>query len=99
MPYNFTNFTNANTTLEQVIEIDQNFTGGVFSLLIIAALFIVLFVRFLPYSPFQAFAGASFISSILSALFWIAGFVDLIAMIVTLIMTVSGIVLMIFLDK
>ena len=93
MTYNFTDFLNANSTFEQVIEIDTSLTGGLLSLLVIVSLFTILFVKMLPYGPRQAFATSSFISAIISALFWISGFADILPMIITLVMTITGIIL------
>lgn len=98
MVYNFTNLTNANSTLEQIIEIDKHFTGGFFSILIILSFFVILLVKMLPYGARQSFATASFISSVISALLWISGFTNILPMIITLIMTIIGIFLIFFFE-
>lgn len=95
--YNLTNLTLANTTLEQLKTVDRELTGGWFSILLIIALFVIIFINLSFYNSSSAFLVAGFFTNIVAGLFWLAGLVPIHVFIVTLILPFAGIILIFWL--
>ena len=75
--YNFTNITNKNTTLELIQSVNYELTGGMFSLLIIIALGIIIFMSTQNQGIGESFILTNFILSIVAGLFWVTGLLSL----------------------
>lgn len=96
MTYNTTNITDANNIYGAFQGINQ-ITDGLFSILIMGALFLILFIVFSDRGePKNIFIVASFITSIVSVLFWALGFIGVNILFYPLIMLMASIVVKLF---
>ena len=93
---NFSNFTAANSTVQYIQAVNTDLTGGWFGILIVIALFTVLFIRLMYYNIAAAFLAAGFITATLSTLLWMVGIVPLFVLIITLILPMIGMFLVKF---
>jgi len=89
--YNLTNITWANSTLEQLQAINVDLTGGFFAMLLVFALFIIIFINLSFYNISAAFMVASFFATVISGLMWLAGFVPLLIFVMAIILTVISV--------
>ncbi len=87
--YNISNISAANNTVQILQAVDKDLTGGVFSIFVVMIIFIVLIMQFSKDSdPQGAILAASFLTTIISIMFFAGGFVPLIAVIYMIIITV-----------
>ena len=93
---NFTNITMANSTLQQLQAIHLDITGGWFAILLCISLFIIIFISMSFYEVGGAFLIASFFTTMIAGLFWMAGFVPTIVFVSATIFMAIGVVLVTF---
>ena len=97
--YNFTNIVLANTTLEQFAAVNTDLTGGLYTILILVALFVIMMINLSYMSLSGSFLTSSFMCAVIGSLFWIAGLVPLYVMIVLLILPVIGVFLVMIVEE
>lgn len=97
--YNLTNITAANSTVGIIQSINIDLTGGSFSFMLIITLFAILFVYNSKERGAEgAFLAASFLTSIMTGLLFLAGVVGFSILITVIIVTVIATILAIFMD-
>lgn len=87
---NFTNITNANSTLQMLQQVNVDLTGGVFIMLLVIALFAIMLINFIYYNVSAAFLVAAVFTNLVSGMLWMAGMVPFTIFIVTLVLTPIG---------
>lgn len=95
--YNFTNITNANSTLDIIQAINTDFTGGLFIILMLVALFVIILTNLSYHNLGAAFVVAGFVTSTLTGLLWMAELVPMFALIIAMILPAVGIMMVFFL--
>ena len=70
--YNFTNITAANSTLEMLRAANADIFDGWFTILLLVALFIIIFVNTSFYGSKESMLATSFIVGLLSWFMWFA---------------------------
>lgn len=96
MVYNMSNVTNANSTLEIITAVSSDLTGGIFIILMIVALFVIIFVNLSYYHVSSSLAVASYLTAIIGGFLWLAGLVPLKILIMLLILPIIGTFAMFF---
>ena len=97
MSYNMTFVDTSNTLYDLFSGLSVNGGGGVV-ILLLAFLYVALFAVFKNYETSTAITGASFIMSIVSGLFWFAGFIAWYIAVVPLTITIGGLIISFFKD-
>lgn len=96
MTYNTTNITDANN-LAGVLEGVNQLTSGLFVIFIMGALFLILLIMFQNKAePKNIFVAASFITSIVSVLFWALGWIGTNIVFYPIVMLMAAIIVKLF---
>ena len=87
MTYNLTAVANANNTVQMFVNVNTHIMDGWLGVFILIVIFAVLYINFVFHSqkPIKSFTGASFITAIVSILFFIVGFGPVLAVWVLLV--------------
>lgn len=86
--FNFTNITNANSTLQVLQGVNNTLVGGNFWILVIVAIAFVILINLTFYRFKGALTAMSFTVSIISGLFFLAGLVPFYVAIIGLVQLV-----------
>lgn len=93
MPYNLTNATDVNGTLEFVQTVNEQLMGGWYGPMILIVAFVILFMAFTNATrmPVKSFVGASFLTALFSMLLFTVNLVPPIAVFAPLILSAIGV--------
>jgi hypothetical protein len=96
MTYNTTNITDANS-LAGALEGVNQLTNGLFSIFIIGSLFLILLIMFQNKAdPKNIFIAASFITTLVSALFWGLGWIGVNILFYPIVMLMAAVIVKLF---
>jgi len=97
--YNLTNIFAANSTQDLMTTVSADLTGGLLGILIIVAIFIILFMAFSFYSVAAAFMVSSFLTTTIAGLAWYFGLIPMLVIIVLMSMLVISIFMVMFTNR
>jgi len=78
------------TTFEEMLEVANEITDGLFPITIIISLWIIIFLGLSAYRKIEAFTAASFITFIIASVFWGMNMLNPTAIAILVVMTVAG---------
>ena len=78
------------TTFEQMITVVNTMTGGLFAPIILVCIWLIIFLSLSVYRNIEAFTAASFITFIISAMFWAMGILNPAATMLLALMIIAG---------
>lgn len=90
---NLTSIALANNTIEQVQAVNTVAGDGLFMILVLVAMYVIVFLKFAHYPIASAFLGVSFIGSVFATLFFLMALIPFYVLIIALIMPLIGVFL------
>jgi uncharacterized membrane protein (DUF485 family) len=96
MVFNFTNITSGNSTLDILQTVNNEMFGGLFTILLVVALFFIIFINLSFYKASSAFMAASLFTTMITMFLYFSGLVPLMVFVISMVLTLIGILLALF---